>query len=262
MPEFANHAPGTFCWVELITTDSAGAKRFYGELLGWDHHDDEAGPSQIYTMWQKDGKNAGAMYERTPAQAEMRVPPHWASFVTVADADATIALAKANGARIFREPVDVVDSGRLAILQDPTGAIISIWQPRRHFGAQIKDEPGSFCWQELVTRDTEAAAAFYTAVFGWTPQTDDMGGMPYTSFMLGERPAAGMMAIQPDWGEVPPHWLVYFAVEDCDWTVGQARELGGGVLVEATDIPEVGRFAMIQDPQGAVFGVIKLGRSS
>jgi predicted enzyme related to lactoylglutathione lyase len=258
MPEFREHAPGTFCWAELITTDSGDAKRFYSALMGWDHHEDEVGPNQIYTMWQKAGKNIGAMYQRTPEQAQMKVPSHWASFLTVADVDATVALARDNGGRILREPVDVMDSGRLAAFQDPTGAIISIWQPRRHFGAELKAEPGSICWQELATRDTETAAAFYAAVFGWQPRTDDMGGTPYTSFMLGEEAAGGMMAIQPEWGEVPPHWLVYFAVEDCDRTVAQARDLGASVLVEATTIPEVGRFAMIQDPQGAVFGVIKL----
>ena len=258
MPEYSEHAPGTFCWVELMTTDSGGAKKFYGELMGWEHHDDEAGEGQVYTMWQKSGKNAGAMYQRTAEQEQMGVPSHWGSYVTVADADATAALAQQNGAQIIREPMDVMDIGRLAIFQDPTGAVISIWQPKKHFGAQIKDDPGSFCWNELATNDTEAAGAFYAKVFGWDPKTEDMGGMAYTSFMMGERGAGGMMAIQPEWGEVPPHWLVYFAVDDCDATMAQARDLGADVLAGPMDIPEVGRFAVLKDPQGAAFGVIKL----
>jgi predicted enzyme related to lactoylglutathione lyase len=173
------------------------------------------------------------------------------------DAAATAALARQNGARVVLEPMDVFDIGRLAVFQDPTGAILSIWQPKKHFGAQIKDEAGSLCWNELATGDTDRAAAFYSEVFGWQPRAD-MGDTPYTSFVLGERPAAGMLAIQPEWGEVPPHWLVYFAVEDGNAAVAQARELGAKILVEPTKIPGVGTFAVIQDPQGAVFGAIEL----
>jgi len=222
MPECKEHAPGTFCWVELMTTDGEAAKAFYGELMGWNHHDEAMGEDQVYTMLMKGDKFVGALYHRTAQQAEMGIPSHWASYVTVTD------------------------------------AALELWQAKQSAGAQIKGEPGAFCWNELMTNDTDTAATFYTSLFGWDPQSADMGGTMYTSFMAGDEPAGGMMAIQKEWGEVPPHWLVYFAVADCDQSTETAQGLGATVLVPPGDIAEVGRFSVVQDPQGAVCGLIRL----
>jgi hypothetical protein len=154
--------------------------------------------------------------------------------------------------------MDVFDAGRMALILDPTGAAVAVWQPVKHIGAGVVNEHGALCWNELMTIDTIKAGEFYTGLFGWTAQEHDMGGMIYTVFMNGERPAAGMMKIDESWGDVPPSWLVYFAVNDCDASVAEAGALGGELCKGPMDIPGVGRFAVMTDPQGAAFAVIWL----
>jgi predicted enzyme related to lactoylglutathione lyase len=260
MPECEKHPAGTFCWAELCTTDSEAAKKFYCDMFGWDYHDDPVGPDAVYTMLQQQSKNVGALYQRNPQQAEQGVPPHWGSYVSVSAVDAAAGQARELGGHVIMEPFDVFDIGRMAVLADPTGAVFSLWQPRQHIGAQVKQEPGTLCWNELMTHDTDRAEAFYTALFDWKAQTDDVAGNPYTMFMLKDTPAGGMMSIQPEWGEVPPHWLVYFAVADCEERAEWASAHGAKLIVPPTAIPEVGRFAIVEDPQGAVFGIVELAQ--
>jgi uncharacterized protein len=143
----------------------------------------------------------------------------------------------------------------MAVFADPLGAPFSIWQPRQHVGAGLVNEPGTLCWNELVTRDTDRAKAFYRAVFGWEPASQMMGTSEYTEWKLGDRPVGGMMPMGEDWPpEIPAHWLVYFAVTNTDNAAERAASLGGQVSVPATDI-EPGRFAVLNDPQGGQFGV-------
>ncbi|MCH7548101.1 MAG: VOC family protein [Candidatus Krumholzibacteriota bacterium] len=156
------------------------------------------------------------------------------------------------------EPMDVSDIGKMAVLFDPQGAVVALWQPLQRFGSELANEPGSFTWNELYTADVDGSGSFYTNVFGWGAQTSDMGTMQYTLFMNGDRPAAGMLEIQKEWGEVPPHWLTYFAVDDTDAAVKTISDLGGTIKMGPQDIPEVGRFATAMDPQGGVFAVIRL----
>ena len=153
---------------------------------------------------------------------------------------------------------DVMDVGRMAVIADPQGAHFSLWEPKTHIGSQISDEPGAMCWNELSTSDTDAAGAFYSGLFGWSHESSEMGPMIYTTFKNGDRMAAGMLEINPEWGEVPPHWSIYLTVSDCDASVAKVGELGGKVIEPARDIPEVGRFAMAADPQGAAFALIQL----
>jgi predicted enzyme related to lactoylglutathione lyase len=149
----------------------------------------------------------------------------------------------------------------MAVAADSTGAVFSIWEPRTHIGAAIVNEPGSFCWNELTTRRPVESIAFYDAVFGWEAHTSP-GPMPYTEFRLGGRVIAGMMVMEGDmWPpDLPNHWMVYFAVADTDAAVAKATELGGNVSVQPTDIPP-GRFAVINDPQGATFSILALASS-
>lgn len=160
----------------------------------------------------------------------------------------------------MKEAFDVFDVGRMAVVQDPTGAVFALWQPGKHAGAGVVNVPNSFCWNELATPDTGKAGDFYTGLFGWGKNVQEMGPMTYTSFTNGDRPAGGMYKPTPEMGEIPPNWLVYFAVDDADAKAQKASELGGKAIVPPSDIPGVGRFAVIQDPQGAVFGIIKLDR--
>jgi predicted enzyme related to lactoylglutathione lyase len=185
-------------------------------------------------------------------------PSAWTSYVSVEDADKTTELATKAGGTVLVQPMDVMDIGRMAIFADPTGAAIGIWQPKSFAGAQLANEAGSFCWNELNTRDVPSAKAFYTEVFRWIPNDLDTGGMAYTEWRLGEKPVAGMMTM-PEMvpAEVPAHWLVYFGTDDTDATVAKADKLGATTLVGPTDIPP-GRFAVLMDPDGAAFAVIKM----
>jgi uncharacterized protein len=255
MVEKKKHEPGMFCWVELATNDGGAAKNFYKSLFRWGS-DDRPIEGGNYTMLQKNGKQAGALYEMGPEQKG--VPPHWNSYVCVASADEAAAQAKKLGGAVVLEPFDVMDHGRMAIIQDPTGATFSLWQPKAHKGAEVVMEPGSFCWNELYTKDAKRAGDFYSALFGWSrePMPTPMG--EYTIFKKGDEQAAGMMQITKEMGATPPHWEVYFAVEDSDRTVEKAKGMGAQVMVPPTDIPNIGRFAMLNDPQGAGFAVIRL----
>jgi predicted enzyme related to lactoylglutathione lyase len=255
MVEKTKYEPGTFCWVELATKDSAAAKRFYTSLFGWEVDDMPIPDGGTYTMLKKNGKQVGALYQLGPQQ--QGVPPHWNSYVSVASADASAAKAKSLGATVMVEPFDVLDAGRMAVVSDPAGAVVSLWEPRRHIGAQLVNEPGSSCWNELYTTDPRKAADFYSGLFGWTKDARHMDFGEYVIFKDGDAQIGGMMQIPTGWA-APPHWHVYFAVDDCDRAVEKATGLGAKVMVPSTDIENVGRFAMLTDPEGSGFAVIRL----
>jgi predicted enzyme related to lactoylglutathione lyase len=256
MTEMTAYTPGTFCWIDLSTSDAVAAKKFYTELFGWTAVDMPVGPGMTYTMLQIDGKEVAALYQQ--GEHEQGIPPHWNSYVSVANADEIAARAKALGGTVLVEPFDVMEEGRMAIIQDPTGAVVGVWQPRRYAGARLIGQTGALCWNEVATRDTHKAGEFYTQLFGWTAKTEDMGGTLYTVFFKGDQMSAGMIQITPEWGDVPPHWMLYLAVDDCDASVERVKSLGGQVLVPPRDIPGTGRFAVLQDPQGAAFSIIKM----
>jgi uncharacterized protein len=252
------HAPGTFCWVELGTTDSQAAKRFYTRLFGWKFQDQPIGEDQFYTTFDVGGKQVAALYQQDSQQVAQGVPPHWLSYVSIESADRSAARARELGATVILEPFDVYDFGRMSVIKDPTGAVLGLWEPRSHIGASLVGEPNSFCWNELTTSDTLRAESFYAGLFGWEPQKQPMGDFEYTYFRQGERNNGGMMPIAPEWGPMPPHWEVYFAVDDCDAKAGLSESLGGRIVTPPTDVPGVGRFATLADPQGASFSIIKL----
>lgn len=259
MQEVMRYPSGTFAWADLATTDTAAARQFYTQLFGWQAHDMPAGPDSVYTMLLLEGKEVAGLYEMAAEQKAQHIPPYWLSYVSVDDLDSMAAKAQSLNGTILLPPMDVMDAGRMALVQDPTGAIFGMWQPGQHIGAKLVNIPGTLCWNELATTSTDQAGAFYTALFGWQTSTSTSAtGMPYIAFHNQGRMAAGMMQIAPEWGEMPPNWSVYFAVEDCDATVARARELGATIEMEPMEIPDTGRFAVVQDPQGAVFMVIKM----
>lgn len=256
--EINNAKPGNFCWFELATSDQAAAKKFYGGLFGWTANDNPMGPDAFYTMFQLRGRNVGAAYALDPDQAQQGVPPHWGTYVAVTNVDEAVAKAKSLGASVLAGPFDVAEHGRMAALNDPTGAAISLWQANQHQGVGLWQEVGAFCWSELMTRETTAATRFYTALFGWTTKVSEGAGFPYTHWQNEAAEIGGMMAIMDEWGPMPPHWINYIQVQNCDETADRATTLGGTVCMPPTDIPNTGRFAMLQDPQGAMFSVIAL----
>lgn len=256
MQETAQYKPGNFCWVELGTTDAGAAKNFYKALFGWDYFDAPMGPDMTYTLININGKEIGGLYQLTSDMLAQGVPPHWLSYISVTNADDATAQATSAGATLLKGPFDVADAGRMSVIQDPTGAAFAIWQAKDNPGADGYRETGSFCWNELGTNDTQKAADFYALLFGWNREAFP-GPMEYTIFKNGDEGIAGMYQITPEMGPVPPHWLVYFAVTDCDATVQKATENGGSVIRPAEDIPGVGRFAILRDPASAVFAVLK-----
>jgi predicted enzyme related to lactoylglutathione lyase len=249
--ERTSYAPGTFSWVDLATTDVDSAKRFYGALFGWEAEDMPAGDAGVYTMFRLEGNFVAACYEQGADQREQGVPPNWLSYVTVDDVEARTVRARELGAAVLMDPLDVMDAGRLSVVQDPEGAVFAMWQPGRHVGAQVVNEPGALCWNELMTRDVERAKRFYGALFGWA-WDDQTVPAPYTTIVNGGRRNGGMVAITEDMGQVPPDWNVYFAVADCEAAVARAEKLGGTAVVPTTEIVG-GRFAIVSDPQSAGF---------
>ena len=247
-------APGHFCWVELGTSDQAAAKTFYSSLFGWTPDDQPMGPGSVYTLLKHGGRDAGALHGLRPDQKG--VPPHWMIYVAVASADDAAKKAASLGAKTIVPPFDVMDHGRMAVFEDPTGAHFSIWEARKNKGLGVVDEAGAFCWGELATRDPAKAEAFYRGLFGWGTKGDPKSG--YTEWTHGGQSIGGMMPIAPEWGDMPPNWGVYFQVDNCDAAVAQAKSLGARAFVEPKDIPGTGRFALLADPQGATFSVVTL----
>lgn len=255
--ETTRYPHGTFNWVDLATDDPAAAKTFYAAVFDWQYKEHDAGEGGVYIMVYVDDKPALAMYRKRPEMPAGHA--FWVSYVSVDDVEAAAARVKELGGKVHAGPMDVMDEGRMAMVTDPGGAGFALWQPLRHHGAHVVNQPNTLCWNELYTRSLEQAEAFYSELLGWATEPVEMpGAPPMLMAKVGDRGVASVMAIQPEWGEVPPHWMVYFAVDDCDAAASRATEAGGQVIMPARDIPPVGRFAVLQDPQGGVFSVIKL----
>ena len=244
---------GVPSWVDLGTSDIGKAIEFYSGLFGWQI---EQGPPEAggYSIALLRGRPvAGLGPQMNPG------PPYWTTYVNVDSADDVVAKAKANGGKVLMEPMDVMDVGRMAIFADPIGAVIAVWQAGNHPGAGIVNEANSYSWSELVTTDTETSKQFYSAVFGWGSETHGEGGpMAYTEWKIAGRSVGGMMKKPPMMpAEVPPHWGVYFTVDGTEAAMDKVKELGGQVLMGPMDV-EPGKFAVVADPQGAVFNIITL----
>ena len=247
------YEPGTFSWVDLATFDAGAAKAFYGELFGWQFEDNPVPGDGVYSMAQLDGDNVAALYDMPPAMRERGVPPNWTNYVTVEDADAAAARARDVGGTVHAEAFDVMDVGRMAIIQDPQGAIFAVWQPKTSIGATRVNDVGCLTMNELSTTDLDAAASFYGELFGWEIEnvSPDPEGFPYRAAKNKGTLNAGMTVVQ---GGAPPHWKPYFTVADCDAAAETIRSGGGQVAAGPLDIP-AGRIAVAFDPQGAVFAV-------
>jgi len=185
----------------------------------------------------------------------------WNTYIAVDDVDVAVEKVATAGGQVLMGPVDIGDAGRMAFVADPTGPAVGLWQANRHIGATLVSEPGALIWNELITDKPDSALAFYEAVVGLTHSTMEMApGQNYTLLKVGGTDVGGCM--EPPMPGVPNHWHVYFAVDDADATATKAVEGGGQVMVEPFDIPSVGRSAVLTDPQGAVFSVLKPAQQS
>jgi predicted enzyme related to lactoylglutathione lyase len=243
---------GKIVWHEHASTASEEAKSFYSDLFGWELETFKPGEMD-YTMIKANGRTHGGF-----SQPEGGAPPHWLHYVLVENADETVRKATSAGADAIMKPFDVPDVGRLAVLADPQGAVFAIIQPSMEGDTDTPPAEGVFVWDELMTTDVEGAKKFYAAVFGWSSFDNEMGGgMTYTLFRRnGEGSEVGGCMPRPEGVDAPSHWKPYIGTDDVDGTVAKAQELGGTVLAEPADIPGVGRFAVLQDPQGAPFGLL------
>jgi len=258
MREVVRHEPGTFCWPELATTDADSAKSLYGGLFGWTFDEQPVPSGTRYTIARLAGRDVAALYPLERSQRQRGVSAHWSPYAAVASADESALRVKVLGGKIFGAPFDVGKNGRMAIVKDPQGATLCLWEAREHPGAQIVGEIGTLCWTELTTTDPDAAGHFYASLFGWALKKQETGARAYTELWKGPRPAGGMMKIEKDRERAEPSWEVYFRVADCDTAVAKGKALGARVLQGPDDIEKVGRYAFLADREGATFAVMAL----
>ena len=254
MPEVTSYATGRPCWADVTTPDVDAAAAFYADLFGWEAAKDPRPEAGGYTMFSRDGRFVAAA---SPPQQE-GIPPHWSVYLAADDVDAIAARVREAGGEVLVEPFDVLDAGRMTLAADPAGAVFGLWQAGSHPGAQLRGEPGTLNWAEVQTRDRAAAQPFYERVFGYETETMPMGsGGDYVLLKVDGEPVAGVIEIGTEWGDVPSNWSLVFEVEDCDGAVARLGELGGSVIREPQDLEGIGRFAVVADPWGAVFQVIR-----
>jgi predicted enzyme related to lactoylglutathione lyase len=249
-------APGAFSFVDLSAHDMAAIIPWYAALFDWTYKAEDTAGGPPYGMFWKDGRIAAGLGETAPELRAAGVPPLWNSYIQVEDVAATVAKVEAAGGTVMLAPMAVLDAGTMAVVADPQGAVVCLWQPDKHSGCGVVNEPGSFTWNELNTTDLAAAREFYGAVFGWTFEAMPGPTAMVTASNAGEMNCS-MLEMNAQWEGMPPAWSVYFAVADCDATCAAIEASGGKVHVPPTDIPP-GRFAVVADPQGAVFHIIRL----
>lgn len=256
MAVIANHKPGSFCWFELGTTDQDAAKKFYRALFGWSAQDIPMGPDGNYTMFQLDGQTVAAGYT-VGGQMAPDVPPHWAVYIAVQNADLAAAQAEAAGGKLLKPPFDVFDAGRMAVATDPTGAVFMVWQAKNNKGTGITGVDGTVCWADLSTPDPARAAEFYRTLVGWEMAKGEKDSTGYLHIKNGDEFIGGIPPAQYYDPGVPPHWLIYFQVSNCDESVAKATGMNAQVLFPPSDIPNTGRMAILKDPQGAAFAIFQ-----
>jgi predicted enzyme related to lactoylglutathione lyase len=254
MGEVTSYPNGTFCWVDLGTVDVGQAKEFYGGLFGWEMEDVPTGPDATYTMCRVSGKDVAGVYEM-PEQERAMAAPHWNSYVSVDDVKVATDQAKQSGATVVAEPFDVLDRGLLALIQDPGDAIVCLWEARSRSGAGLVNEPNTWTWNDLATRDPEKAIAFYSEMFGWS---FDQVGPGYWSITRDPLLIGGMRTMDQDPPQTPPHWMPYFVVENIEQATARIGELGGRIIVPPREVP-AGRFAVFSDPAGAFSAIFEMG---
>jgi predicted enzyme related to lactoylglutathione lyase len=244
---------GSFCWLELGTSDTKSAKTFYSNLFGWTAEDMPMGPDMTYTMLRLGGKDVGGAYPLMKEQLDAHVPPHWMLYLRVENADAAAEKAVAAGGKQIVPPSDIPNVGRFATIQDPTGGIISIFQPGEHKGMASFGEIGSLCWADLNTNDADRAAKFYSDWLGW-----NYSGEGYREIKNGTGNEDMIGGIPPRMHAppgTPSHWMPYFHVADCKASAAKAAQLGGRTIMPADMMQGVGTIAVLADPQGAVFAL-------
>ena len=254
------HPAGSFCWIELHTSDQNAAKSFYNALFGWEAHDNPMGPDSYYTEFKLQGREAAAGCSLLPDERSESIPPYWMIYITVENADVAVAKAQDLGGKPFGPAFDVMDAGRMAIIKDPTGAVFCIWQASKNVGIRIAHVHGTLCWADLSTHDVKRASDFYSGLFGWQVAADPKDTSGYLHIKNGEHFIGGIPPTKYSQPGVPPHWLAYFSVDDVDATANKAKDMGAKLFLPPMSMEGVGRMSVIADLQGAVFAIFKSAR--
>lgn len=254
MAQRSSYKQGTPCWTDLQTNDVEGAKAFYGRLFGWTFDDMPTPMGAVYSMALVESDTVAAIAPQAPMLVENHVPPMWNTYLAVDDADAAVVAASANGGTVLMPAADVTQAGRMALVADPAGAAVGLWQAGEHIGATRVNEPNTLIWNELTTADNAAAFPFYKAVVGIDAVETKMGDFAYTLLKVDGEDVGGATAPQMD--GVPNHWHTWFAVADATAVAASAKDAGGTIIVEPMDMP-IGKVATIRDPQGAVFSILQ-----
>ncbi|MDX1418327.1 MAG: VOC family protein [Rubricoccaceae bacterium] len=259
------YAEGHFCWADLSSTDIEATLPFYHDVLGWDGQPRDMDDGFAYYMFSRDGDLVAGGGTLTDDARDAGVTPAWTPYANVADLDGAVQRAADAGAAVIAPPADVGDHGRMAYLADPEGAVFGLWQPGAHRGFERVNAPGACIWNELNTRDPEAAQRFYAALFGWAfrPATNDAPS-PYWTIHIDKGHNedgynGGILQMTEEWGDIPSHWMTYFAVDDVHDAVQRVRDADGAVHHGPFD-SRVGPLAVVADPQGAVFMMMNAPR--
>ncbi|MGA6986963.1 MAG: VOC family protein [Terriglobales bacterium] len=260
MTNIDKNPAGSFCWIELHTADQPAAKTFYNALFGWEAHDSPMGANDFYTEFKLQGREAAAACTLRPEERSHGVPPHWMIYITVGNADAAAAKAQQLGGKILAPAFDVMDAGRMAVIQDPTGANFCVWQAKKNAGIGIARVHGTLCWADLSTSEAKPAADFYSGLFGWQIIADPKDPSGYLHIKNGEHFIGGVPPASHRQPGVPPHWMAYFQVDDVDASASKAKQMGANLYLPPKSMEGVGRLSVIADPQGAVFAIFKSAR--
>lgn len=259
------NSESTFCWVELACTNMAKAKNFYGSVMGWKFKDDKMPGGGVYTQIKLGNKGlVGGLYEfSAPATKGKKakapsLPAFWGSYVATKNIEATVQKAKKNGGNVALEIMDLGQSGRISVIQDPVGAMLGLWEKKKQggFGAAL-DKAGTAAWNELLTPNEKESLQFYNKVFNWKLKDHAFNDLSYSYFTAKDKQVAGLMRLKPELGEIPSHWLVYFNSDDVDKSTKLVVKEGGQVLFPPTSFKGVARMSVVMDPEGASFALIK-----
>lgn len=253
-PVFAH---GQFSWVDLAAYDVAAARGFYESLFGWTTVDVDTHGGPPYAQFYLDGQRVAGLGQMPEEMKAQGVPPVWSTYINVDDIQQTVQKATELGGQVTMPVMPILDFGWMTFIQDPSGGNVGLWQKNTHAGSEAVVVPGSFCWNELATRDSEAAKGFFANLLGWEYEDNPASPAPYAIIKNNDVQIGGIMQMDEQWGNIPPHWMTYFSVVDIDESVGTLKNLGGKVHVPTFEIP-VGRMSIVADPQGGTFTMIQL----
>lgn len=255
MYKVTKYPHGTFNWADCATQDATKAIPFYTAVMGWEAEDASVDETRPYTVFRLEGEYVAGLWEMDAEMKAMQIPSHWQNLIAVDNVDALVPKVVELGGKVLAPPFDIAQNGRMAFIQDNQGASFGLWQAKNYIGASVVNRPGAMCWNELACPDPAAAQAFYMGLFGWT--FEKMPDMEYYLFNNNGRSNGGVIKMDAAWGEIPPHWMVYFNVEDIQASIERVQAKGGSLVDRGIIEAAAGKIAVIVDPTGGHVALIE-----